>query len=120
MGDMLSFLTMRSVIIFGATTFSILMVMLVLNIITVDEVAIMLKMSPEATHAFKLVISRVQEVTSNILDILSQLLNKLFGWAGVEVDLSKIKVDVHGGGEAVPPGGNPPHPPLNPVEPAQQ
>jgi hypothetical protein len=95
MGDILSFLTMRSVLIFIATTFSILVVMLTLNIITVDEVAVILKMSPEATQAFKLVISRIQEVTSNILDIASQLLNKLLSWAGVDVDLNKIKIDVN-------------------------
>ncbi len=37
----------------------------------------------------------MQEVTGNVLDIISQLLSKLFGWAGVEVDLNKIKVDVN-------------------------
>ena len=101
MGDILSFLTMRTVIIFGATTFSILIIMLTLNIVTVDEVAVILKMSPEATHAFKLVISRIQEVTGNLLDITSQLFNKLFSWAGVDVELNKIKIDVnHGAGSA--------------------
>ncbi len=101
MGDMLSFLTMRTVIIFIATTFSILVVMLTLNIVTVDEVAVILNMSPEAASAFKLVISRIQEVTGNILDITSQLLNKVLGWAGVDVDLNKIKIDVNGSGAAV-------------------
>lgn len=94
MGEILSFLTMRTVIIFIATTFSILVVMLTLNIVTVDEVAVILNMSPEAANAFKLVISRIQEVTGNILDITSQLFNKLFSWAGVDVDLNKIKIDV--------------------------
>lgn len=91
---------MRTVFIFGSTAFSLLVVMLSLNIITVDEVAIILKLSPEATVAFKTVISRVQEVSGNILDIISQLLNKLLGWAGVDVDLNKIKVDVNQGGAA--------------------
>ena len=95
MGEILSFMTMRTVAIFAATTFSILVVMLSLNIVTVDEVAVILNMSPEATNAFKLVISRIQEVTGNILDITSQLFNKLFSWAGVDVDLNKIKVDVN-------------------------
>lgn len=97
MTEILSFLTMRSVIIFAATTFSILIVMLTLNIVTVDEVAVILNMSPEAASAFKLVISRIQEVTNNIMHIMSQLLNKLFSWAGVDVDLNKIKIDVHNG-----------------------
>lgn len=95
MSDLISLLTMRTALIFISTTFSILVVMLSLNIITVDEVAVILKMSPEATHAFKLVISRIQEVTSNVLDIASQLLNKLLSWAGADVDLNKIKIDVN-------------------------
>jgi len=104
MGDIISFLTLRSVIIFAATTFSILIVMLTLNIVTVDEVATILNMSPEAANAFKLVISRIQEVTGNLLDITSQLFNKLFSWAGVDVDLNKIKIDVnHGAGSAAHP-----------------
>ena len=95
MSEILSFLTLRTVIIFAATTFSILIVMLTLNIVTVDEVIKILNMSPEAANAFKLVISRIQEVTGNILEITSQLFNKLFHWAGVDVDLNKIKVDVN-------------------------
>ncbi len=71
--------------------------MLLLNIITIDELAVILKLSPEAANALKLVFSRIQEVTSNIVDIISQLLNKMFGWAGIDVDLSKIKVDLHDG-----------------------
>ena len=97
MFDFLSFLTLRTVLIFASTAFSLLFVMLLLGIVTADEVAVILKMSPEATNAFKLVISRVQEVSTNILDIISQLLNKLFSWAGVDIDLSKIKVDVNQG-----------------------
>ncbi len=110
MNGILSFLTMRSVIIFGATTFSILIVMLTLNIITVDEVIVILKMPPEAASAFKLVISRIQEVTGNLLDITSQLFNKLFSWAGVDADLSKIKIDVNQGSHGVAPHAPAPDP----------
>ncbi len=109
MNNFISFLTFRTIFVFASTAFSILIVMMALNIITVDEVIVILKMSPEAASAFKLVVSRIQEVTGNIMDIISQLLSKLFGWAGVEVDLSKIKVDVNqvsGAGSAVP--SNPP------------
>ncbi len=93
--DLLSFFSLRSVILFASTAFSMLLVMLVLNIITVDEVVAILKLSPEAANAFKLVISRIQEVSVNIIDIISQLLSKLFSFAGVDVDLTKIKVDLH-------------------------
>ena len=95
MNEILSFLTFRTIVIFASTAFSILIVMLALNIITVDETIKILNMSPEAANAFKLVVSRIQEVTGNILQIISQLLNKLFSWAGVDIDLNKIKVDVH-------------------------
>lgn len=96
MKDLIAFLTFRTFFVFASTAFSLLVIMLALNIITVDEVVVILKMSPEAANAFKMVVSRIQEVTGNILDIISQLLNKLFSWAGVDVDLGKIKVDVHG------------------------
>ena len=69
--------------------------MLLLNIITIDELAVILSLNPEATSALRLVFSRIQEVTGNILDIISQLLNKMFSWSGVDVDLGKIKVDLH-------------------------
>lgn len=95
MGDFLSFLTIRTVLIFSSTAFSLLVVMLALNIITVDEVILMLKLSPDAANAFRAVVSRIQEVTGNILDIISQLLQKLLGWTGVNVDLHKIKIDVN-------------------------
>ncbi len=94
-GVFLSYLTLRTFLVFASTAFALLIVMLSLNIITVDEAATILKLSPEATNAFKQVVSRMQEVTGNVLDIISQLLSKLFGWAGVEVDLNKIKVDVN-------------------------
>ncbi len=95
MRDLLAFLTLRTFLIFGSTAFSLLFIMLALNIITVDDAVKILHMSPEAATAFKTVVSRVQEVTGNILDIISQLLNKLLGWAGVDVDLNKIKVDTN-------------------------
>lgn len=95
MNSFLNLLVFRTIFVFASTAFSILIVMLTLNIITVDEVVTILDMSPAAANAFKLVVSRIQEVTGNIVDIISQLLNKLFSWAGVEVDLDKIKVDVH-------------------------
>jgi hypothetical protein len=95
MNDIISFFTFRTVILLFSTTFSILFVMLLLNIITVDDVIVILKLSPESATAVKLIVERLREVSGNIVDILSQLLNKLFGWAGLDIDLSKIKVDLN-------------------------
>jgi hypothetical protein len=121
MNSILSILGSRTVVIFISTAFSLLVLMLTLNIITVDEVALIFKMSPDATSALKLVISRIQEVTGNVLNITSQLLNKLFGWAGVNIDLSKINIDVnhHGGisggeSQSVSPQASPIHQDMQP------
>jgi len=95
MNQILAFFAFRTVVVLGSTVFSILVIMLALNIVTVDEVALMLNLSPEAAGAFKAVISRIQEVTANLLNILSQLLERLLSWANVDVDLNKIEVDVN-------------------------
>lgn len=107
MNDLLAYFTLRTFLIFGSTAFSLIFIMLALNIITVDDVVKILHLSPDAASAFKTVISRVQEVTGNILDIISQLLNKLLGWAGVDVDLNKIKVDTHPQGSGAGSAGSP-------------
>lgn len=107
-GSILVALTSRSLVVFVSTTFSILLIMLTLNIITVEEVISILNLSPEAANAFRVVVSRIQEVTHNILDIAAQLFNKLFDWAGVEADFNDIKVDVNKGSSTI----DPPKPPL--------
>ncbi len=92
---LVSIITFRTFFVFASTAFSIALVMLFLNIITVDEIVTIFNLSPEAAQALNNVITRIQEVTGNILDIISQLLTKLFSWSGTEVDLNKIKVDVN-------------------------
>ncbi len=99
---MLTFFTLRTIMVLFSTTISILLVMLVTNIITVDEVITILNLSEDSANAFRRIIERFQEVAGNILDILSKLLNKLFSWSGVDVDLSEIKVDVNEVDEASP------------------
>lgn len=85
----------RTIAVLGSTAFSLLFVMLILNIITVDEVVSILNLSEDSANAFKSIVSRVKEVSAGIVDVISQLLSKLFEWAGIEVDLSKIEVDVN-------------------------
>ena len=92
---LVSIITFRTFFVFASTAFSIALVMLFLNIITVDEIVTIFNLSPEAAQALNNVITRIQEVTGNILDIISQLLTKLFSWSGTEIDLNKIKVDVN-------------------------
>ncbi len=93
--DLLTYFTLRTFFVLFSTAFSILLIMLTLNIISVEEASAILNLSPEAAGAFKTVVLRIQEVTGNILNIISQLLNKLFSWAGVEIDLNMIDVEVN-------------------------
>ena len=106
MNPILSILTLRTFLVFGSTAMSLFVVMLSLNIITVDEAVTILSLPPEAANAFKTVISRIQEVTGNILNIISQLLSKLLSWAGVEVDLNDIKADLNQDSVKVPDSSN--------------
>jgi hypothetical protein len=95
MFDIISFFTIRTVILLFSTTFSILLVMLLLNIVTVDEIITILNLSDDSANALRAIVERFREVSHNALDILSQLLTKLFSWAGIEIDLSKIQVDLN-------------------------
>lgn len=88
---LLAIITLRTFFVFFSTAISIALVMLFLNIITIDEIVEIFNLSPGAAQILKNVLSRIQEVTGNILNIISQLLKKLFSWAGVDIDLSSIK-----------------------------
>jgi hypothetical protein len=98
------FTYIRVAMIYSSTALSIVVIMLVTNIITVDELItiIGLEQRSNEAQALKLVISRIQEMSGNILQIISKLLNNLLSWAGVDVDLSKIKIDPHSKGSIKP------------------
>jgi hypothetical protein len=91
------FTYIRIAMIYSSTALSLIILMLVLNIITIDEVLtiIGLDLKSNEAQALKLVISRIQEMSTNILQIISKLLNHLLSWAGVDVDLSKIKINTN-------------------------
>lgn len=102
MFDIFAFFTLRTVLVLFSTTISILIVMLMVGIITVDDVVVMFNLDQDSANAFRRIVERMREVSDNILNILSQLISKLFSWAGLEVDLSKIKVDINGTPEEPP------------------
>jgi hypothetical protein len=87
----------RIAMIYSSTALSLMIMMLVLNIITIDELLTIIGVEQKSNEAqaLKLVISRIQEMSTNILQIISKLLNNLLSWAGVDVDLSKIKIDAN-------------------------
>lgn len=63
---------------------------------TIDEAIAILRLSPEMADTFRSVICRSRELASGLIDILAQIFNKLFAWAGHDVDFSKLNI----GGDA--------------------
>ena len=93
--DIFGFFTLRTIIVLFSTAISILIVMLMVNIITVDDAIAILHLSGDSANAFRQIVERMREVFGNIIGIISQLLEKLLSWAGVDVDLTKVQVDVN-------------------------
>jgi hypothetical protein len=87
--------TSRAVILLFTTTFSILVIMLLLGIVTVDDVAKILSLSPSTVVVLNKIVANLKEVCGNISGILSQMLNKLLSVFGSSVDLSKINIDIN-------------------------
>jgi hypothetical protein len=56
------------------------------GIIQIDDIIKIFNLSPEAGNALKVIFSRFQEVTKNLINIAAQLLNHLISWTGLEID----------------------------------
>lgn len=91
--DITNLLTARTITVLFSTISSLIIIMLVVGIITVDDVVNILGLSEASENAFRLIVERIREVAGNLLNILSQLLSKLFSWAGLEVDLGRVDLN---------------------------
>ena len=92
---------LRVAMLLTSTTFSIIIIMLFFNIITVDELALILKLGKTETRIIQSMLNETRNITNNILRVLSQVIEHLFGWAGVDnVNLDVINVDLHEGSNA--------------------
>ena len=87
--------TSRAIILLFSTTFSILVIMLLLGIVTVDDLAGILHLSDDTVIILKRIVANLKEVCGNISKILSQMLNKLLSAFGTNTDLSKININIH-------------------------
>jgi hypothetical protein len=67
-----------------STTFSIVILMLFFNIITVEELSSILKLGATETKIIKSMLNETRNITNNILRVLSQVIEHLFGWAGLD------------------------------------
>ena len=104
MGSFLfGFFTFRFFALTFASAFSVLLVMLFTGIITAQDVANILDLSPESEQSLQEVIERGQSKFDGVAHLVSRLLEQLLGWTGAEVDLSKIEVDVNKNPEDTPP-----------------
>jgi hypothetical protein len=94
---LIALFTIRSLLIIGSSIFSIMFMMIVLNIMTINEAIAILHLSPEMADTFKSIVCRSREFASNLMEILVQILNKLFAWSGNDVDFGRINI---GGADA--------------------
>lgn len=79
-----------------STTFSIVILMLFFNILTVEELSSILKLGATETKIIKSMLNETRNITNNILRVLSQVIERLFGWAGLDnVNLELINIDLH-------------------------
>ena len=88
--SIINILVLRTVILMASGIFSVAFVMLMVGIITIDDIVKILNLSPDAANALRVIFSRFQEVTNNLIHIIGQLLNNLVGWTGTEIDTSKL------------------------------
>ncbi len=88
----------RVAMLLTSTTFSIVVIMLFFNIISVDELSSILKLGKTETRIVQSMLDETRNITNNILKVLSQVIEHLFGWAGIDnVNLELINVDLHEG-----------------------
>lgn len=96
--SILHILTLRTIILMASSVFSVAFVMLMVGIVTIDDIIKILNLSPDAANALRVIFSRFQEVTNNLIHIIGQLLNNLVSWTGTEIDTSKL-VDINHGAQ---------------------
>lgn len=88
--SIINILALRTIILMASGIFSVAFVMLMVGIITIDDIVKILNLSPDAANALRVIFSRFQEVTNNLIHIIGQLLNNLVSWTGTEIDTSKL------------------------------
>jgi hypothetical protein len=87
---------LKIAMLFTSTTFSIVILMLFFNIITVQELSTILKLGKTETRIIQSMLDETKNITNNILHVLSQVIEKLFGWAGIDnVNLELINIDLN-------------------------
>lgn len=92
--SIINILALRTIMLMASGVFSVAFVMLMVGIITIDDIVKILNLSPDAANALRVIFSRFQEVTNNLIHIIGQLLNNLVSWTGTEIDTSKL-VDIN-------------------------
>lgn len=84
MNKIIEIFSLRGTSIFISTSISLLIVLLALNVVTSDNLASILGLSQDASNALQQVVSRLQELTHNIIDIISQLIKKILFSFGID------------------------------------
>jgi hypothetical protein len=115
MFSILNLQIIRTLIALTSGIFAVAFVMLMTGMITIQEIAVILKLSPEATAALTQVYLRFHGFTNNLINIFFELIKNMIDWTGASVDTNKINDALH-------PGGYQPQPtptPIVPMEPLE-
>ena len=117
---MLSILNLQLIRTFIALTsgiFAVAFIMLMTGMITIQEIAVILKLSPEATAALTQVYLRFYGFTHNLINIFFELIKNMIDWTGASVDTNKINNALHPGGYQPQPTTPPNVAPVEPTMP---
>ena len=98
MFSILNFQIIRVLLSLTSGIFAVAFIMLMTGMITIQEIAVILKLSPEATTALNQVYLRFHGFTQNLINIFFELIKNMIDWTGGSVDTNKINNALHPGG----------------------
>ena len=117
MFSILNLQLIRTLIALTSGIFAVAFIMLMTGMITIQEIAVILKLSPQATAALTQVYLRFYGFTNNLINIFFELIKNMIDWTGASVDTNKINDALHPGGYQPQPTPAPNPAPVAPLDP---
>lgn len=88
---LISFFIFRLVFIFVTSGLALLLIALSFNLVDINQISKILNLSPELSDALRVVISRIQEVTSNLGDTIINLIEDNTGSSIENINAEDVK-----------------------------
>ena len=87
----ISFLIFRLVFIFVTSGLALLLIAISFNLVDINQVSKFLNLSPELSDALRVIVSRIQEVTSNLGDTIINLIKDNNGSSIENINVEDVK-----------------------------